>query len=494
MLYIYRNGEQLGPYSEANVENFLKNGTLDYTDLIWKEGWTDWKSVEDVFPRVNHNLSVSLTPPAVPPLEPRQARSITKSKWGKIAIYALAIAGVFYLASPYLATYQLINALKSGDSTTLKKRIDFPELRESLKDQFKTYMIQQAKESLSKAKDDPMDAFGAGIAAAIGPALIDGMVDNFVTPSGLAGLIADPKNAASGRSPESGLKIPAVTWAFFSGPTEFKITNREGSTLHLKLQNFRWMLYAITFPQDGISMVNSSSSNLEQSENKQTSNVGKPYVGYWAATGIPDLVISLSEDGILRDGQNSGEQSYSIDSQGQLTVKSGDKTTLFSLSQPSAEDIVLSDPTGKKMEFKRITEREFQSSLIRNSVEQFMSKARAFFLAVQTASLDSVMAGSSSLYPADVRAQSLSEYLRKLVQIGAIKQHEAEFVAKNFSIANVSQNDDLSTYFLISRSDSAELPSGAIVTVDKGSEMKVLQNQSLDNTKLPRRSPHTLAD
>lgn len=496
MLYIFRNGEQFGPYSRENIETFLKTGDLEYTDLVWEEGWSEWRSMEQAFPRLSPSLAVSATPPPTPKLEPSRARSGAKPKWRKLATYALPIVGVLYLASPYFATYQLIIALKSGDSITLKKRIDFPELRESLKEQFKTYMIKQAKESLSKAKDDPMDAFGAGIAAAIGPTLIDGMIENFVTPSGLAGLIADPKNAASGQNSKSGLTIPAVTWAFFSSPTEFKIINSERSTLYLKLKDFRWMLYAITFPQDGDSLANSATSTLGRIGPDKSANAeknDKPYVGYWAATDR-DFVISLSKDGILRDSKNSEEKSYDIDSQGKFTVKSGDKATFFTISQPNAEAIVLSDPTGQKMELKRITEREFQSSLKKKSVEQFLSKARAFFMAVQTASVDSVAAGSSSLYPADVKAQSSSEYLQKLVQTGELRPEEADFVAKNFSIANVSGEDDSSAYFLISRPDSSELPSGARVTVAKDGELKVLQNESLDDTKLPRRSPHTLAD
>jgi hypothetical protein len=50
MLYLLRKGEQSGPYSEDDIRTLLRIGSVDYTDFVWSEGWSEWKSVIQVFP------------------------------------------------------------------------------------------------------------------------------------------------------------------------------------------------------------------------------------------------------------------------------------------------------------------------------------------------------------------------------------------------------------------------------------------------------------
>ena len=69
MLYIFRKGEQLGPYSEENIQTFLKIGSVEYTDFVWQEGWKDWKPLAEVFPP-------SPTPPPLPTPEPKPYQSV----------------------------------------------------------------------------------------------------------------------------------------------------------------------------------------------------------------------------------------------------------------------------------------------------------------------------------------------------------------------------------------------------------------------------------
>lgn len=69
MLYIFRKGEQLGPYSEENIQTFLKIGSVEYTDFVWQEGWNDWKPLAEVFPP-------SPTPPPLPTPEPKPYQSV----------------------------------------------------------------------------------------------------------------------------------------------------------------------------------------------------------------------------------------------------------------------------------------------------------------------------------------------------------------------------------------------------------------------------------
>ncbi len=58
--FIGRNGEQLGPYSEAQIREQLSAGAIGPDDLAWHEGLADWKPVRELF-------GVEAPPPVPPP-------------------------------------------------------------------------------------------------------------------------------------------------------------------------------------------------------------------------------------------------------------------------------------------------------------------------------------------------------------------------------------------------------------------------------------------
>jgi hypothetical protein len=70
----------------------------------------------------------------------------------------------------------LKTAIKSGDSAALEDHIDFLRLREDMKAQLNAAML------MSELKDNPF----SGLALALAPKLIDGMVDSFITPQAMA--------------------------------------------------------------------------------------------------------------------------------------------------------------------------------------------------------------------------------------------------------------------------------------------------------------------
>ena len=47
-IHITRNGEQHGPYPEANAREMLATGQLLPTDLAWHDGMDDWKPINEV--------------------------------------------------------------------------------------------------------------------------------------------------------------------------------------------------------------------------------------------------------------------------------------------------------------------------------------------------------------------------------------------------------------------------------------------------------------
>ncbi len=60
-IHIDRNGERCGPYSIAEVNAHLANGTLLPTNLAWQDGMTDWLPVNQISGVVMPRISISAT-------------------------------------------------------------------------------------------------------------------------------------------------------------------------------------------------------------------------------------------------------------------------------------------------------------------------------------------------------------------------------------------------------------------------------------------------
>lgn len=84
-------------------------------------------------------------------------------------------------AGPYWIAGEIRDGIRAGDTAKLERHVDFPQVRDSLKQQLSAAITARAE---AESGDNPFAQMAAGIALA----LVDGMVDAFVTPAGLAGL------------------------------------------------------------------------------------------------------------------------------------------------------------------------------------------------------------------------------------------------------------------------------------------------------------------
>ena len=76
-------------------------------------------------------------------------------KIGAAVVLVGALVGGVYYASPYLVLNELRQAVAAKDSEVLKELIDFPSVRQSLKDQFNVIL---ASNMAAEAKDNPFAA------------------------------------------------------------------------------------------------------------------------------------------------------------------------------------------------------------------------------------------------------------------------------------------------------------------------------------------------
>lgn len=126
----------------------------------------------------------------------RWAHPIFSGRAIRVRDILLGLAGVVvvlltYVAlGPFIAIHEIKAGIESQDSEKLGEYVDFPALRENLKQQFDAYLIQ------SNAPDQS-NPFGA-LAAVIGQEVVGHMIDSAVTPAGLATISTGGKAQPSG--------------------------------------------------------------------------------------------------------------------------------------------------------------------------------------------------------------------------------------------------------------------------------------------------------
>jgi hypothetical protein len=110
--YLSRNGQQHGPFSDADVANFARLGQLQVNDLIWREGFANWRPALTIFPEPapasapypsRRTVAAEVDVPRRPSAGSLPRRGLT---W-KVVLIALATSAVIGAMSGYIYRYAL---------------------------------------------------------------------------------------------------------------------------------------------------------------------------------------------------------------------------------------------------------------------------------------------------------------------------------------------------------------------------------------------------
>ncbi len=186
----------------------------------------------------------------------------------------LLLLGVIYLASPYVAASSLQSAIRSGDRDMIAQRIDFPEVRDSLKSQFNAAMLKKIGSDPSM-KDNPFAGFGAMLA----PMLIDKMLDAYVTADSFASL-AKPnthEEDESSNSPFAGTAKSKYR-ASYVNLNRFDLIAKNGSKNAVGFELRRsglwtWRVERIDLPFNALT---NSTGDADKASSDQTSTATSP--------------------------------------------------------------------------------------------------------------------------------------------------------------------------------------------------------------------------
>ena len=153
---------------------------------------------------------------------------------------ALAI-GVGYGAYPYVTLYRLDNAIHTGDAATLQALVNWPAVREGIKEDICDNVADNPE---ATSHDGKLPAFGASFVRGIAAS----SVDQQVTAEGLVGMT---HHQAAGPATYGGAMT--VNWAFFADPTDFAVDvdapGQQGSIrMQMSLTNAGWKVTRIWLP------------------------------------------------------------------------------------------------------------------------------------------------------------------------------------------------------------------------------------------------------
>ena len=165
------------------------------------------------------------------------------------AIVLLVLAALHFALSPFLTVYQIRSAAERRDGEALAEHVEFPTLRQDLKDQLNVALGQSVAEEM---EDNPFAALGGLLAGVI----IDKMVDAYVTPAGLTQLmqgevLQDARTTGGstsepGERPLEGAPYRYEAWDRFS----VTVTDEDGEDVKfiLRRRSLGWKLTGIRLP------------------------------------------------------------------------------------------------------------------------------------------------------------------------------------------------------------------------------------------------------
>ncbi len=177
----------------------------------------------------------------------------------KVALGVVAVLVVAWIvAAPYITVYQMKSAAESRDGEALSEHIDFPSVRQSLKDQMNAMFLKEMAQD-KEMKDNPFAALGTAFAGM----MVNKMVDAFVTPAGITQMMAgekpqpDPKRSSTqpatasegyARKPWSGATMGYESFNKFV----VRVKDEKGGeiTFVLRREGIGWKLTQIIMPLD----------------------------------------------------------------------------------------------------------------------------------------------------------------------------------------------------------------------------------------------------
>lgn len=164
-----------------------------------------------------------------------------RARWPVLA--AFVAISTSYIAYPYVTLFRLGQAIRSGDSAALQKLVDWPAVREGIKEDVCDLVLDAPTQASATQNDGTLPPFGSSFVRGIASTSID----RSVTAEGLVAAVG-----TSVPQPAQGADV-RVNWAFFEDPTVFAISlsapgQNEPIKLQMELRHGGWQIRRVWLP------------------------------------------------------------------------------------------------------------------------------------------------------------------------------------------------------------------------------------------------------
>ncbi len=101
--HLSRGGRTLGTYPEDRIREYIAQGRVAPTDLVWKSGMPDWVAAAELFRFPQQAMPPATDAPAAPAVMPPVSRPVSavpappNFHWGWVLLLSVVTLGLFYV-------------------------------------------------------------------------------------------------------------------------------------------------------------------------------------------------------------------------------------------------------------------------------------------------------------------------------------------------------------------------------------------------------------
>jgi hypothetical protein len=211
-----------------------------------------------------------------------------------LAIGALLLLSIAWIGWPYYAFYKLATAFRAGDVPALESAVVWDSVRQGLRSDLNAAILQNLSTDTNNRNDEPGSVLGTGLATVLAPAIINQLVEGYVTPQAIAAIRHSEDSAPKKKMADSPTNftqtiqsVGSVNWKqveymFFSGdPFTFKVQIRpehdpplQNSFTLILSWSGRWRLTRIVPPSDAFNSL-AAATKQNAADLKQNNNAPK---------------------------------------------------------------------------------------------------------------------------------------------------------------------------------------------------------------------------
>jgi hypothetical protein len=308
--YLHLNNNTHGPYTGHQIRLMVKQHKVVASDLAYAEdSGSAWHQI------ANDPILGALFKNNADARRSRRFR-----KW-LFVIPVLVIAG--WIGWPYYNFYKLAVAFRAADVPALESGVAWDSVRQGLRSDLNAAMGLLLSTAANTGNSTPLGAaMFTGLAGVMVPAMLNQLVDGYVTPQAIAAVNPNkdgaPKENATNRSlairiqSVGGARWDQVEYMFFSGdPFTFKVQVRPEHDLPFKspftlIFNWsgRWKLTRIILPSDAFDALSTAAKNAAPASELDTNQSAIPEPAPPAVAAISPAPTTTARAVLYEDEAN----------------------------------------------------------------------------------------------------------------------------------------------------------------------------------------------